>query len=203
MAELVQEEQAILAQVNANPGQPLPDDMLTQAKKDGFADRYLAQLTGLSETAIREQRLALGVSEGWDKVHVSSTPDSAYYYSTYNADDASEPLEGDKVMILGGGPNRIGQGIEFDYCSVHAAIALRKLGFKTIIVNCNPETVSTDYDTSDKLYFEPLTTEDVLSIYEKEKPLGVIVQFAVKNAAVFIERFDVRDFLCGNHFQPP
>ena len=177
MAELVEEEEQIIAFATANPGEPLPDDMLAQAKRDGFADRYLAQITGLSETMIRAQRTALGVVEGWDKVHVSSTPDSAYYYSTYNAPDASEPLEGDKVMILGGGPNRIGQGIEFDYCSVHAAIALRKLGFKTIIVNCNPETVSTDYDTSDKLYFEPLTTEDVLSIYEKEKPLGMIVQF--------------------------
>ena len=177
MAELVAEEQEILAYVEAHPGEALPAEMLTQAKRDGFADRYLAQITGLDESVIRAQRTALGVVEGWDKVHVSSTPDSAYYYSTYNAPDASEPLEGNKVMILGGGPNRIGQGIEFDYCSVHAAIALRKLGFKTIIVNCNPETVSTDYDTSDKLYFEPLTTEDVLSIYEKEKPLGMIVQF--------------------------
>ena len=177
MAELVAEEEQVIAFAKANPGEPLPAEMLAQAKRDGFADRYLAQITGLDESVIRAQRTALGVVEGWDKVHVSSTPDSAYYYSTYNASDASEPLEGDKVMILGGGPNRIGQGIEFDYCSVHAAIALRKLGFKTIIVNCNPETVSTDYDTSDKLYFEPLTTEDVLSIYEKEKPLGMIVQF--------------------------
>ncbi len=177
MADLVAEEEAILAQVQANPGEPLPSEMLAQAKRDGFADRYLAQLTGQPEADIREQRTKLGVCEGWDKVHVSSTQDSAYYYSTYNAPDASDPLEGDKVMILGGGPNRIGQGIEFDYCSVHAAKALHKLGFKTIIVNCNPETVSTDYDTSDKLYFEPLTTEDVLAIYQKEQPLGMIVQF--------------------------
>ena len=177
MAELVAEEQQILAFAEANPGEQLPDDMLAQAKRDGFADRYLAQLTGLAEADIRAQRTGLGVVEGWDKVHVSSTPDSAYYYSTYNAPDASAPLEGDKIMILGGGPNRIGQGIEFDYCSVHAAKALRNLGFKTIIVNCNPETVSTDYDTSDKLYFEPLTTEDVLAIYQKEQPLGMIVQF--------------------------
>ena len=173
MAELVAEEEEILAWAAANPGQMLPDDMLAQAKRDGFADRYLAQITGLAEGDIREQRSGMGVVEGWDKVHVSSTPDSAYYYSTYNAADASEPMPGDKIMILGGGPNRIGQGIEFDYCSVHAAIALRKLGFKTIIVNCNPETVSTDYDT----YFEPLTTEDVLAIYQKEQPLGMIVQF--------------------------
>ena len=177
MAELVAEEEQVIAFAKANPGEPLPAEMLAQAKRDGFADRYLAQITGLAEADIRAQRTGLGVVEGWDKVHVSSTPDSAYYYSTYNAADASEPLEGDKIMILGGGPNRIGQGIEFDYCSVHAAKALRNLGFKTIIVNCNPETVSTDYDTSDKLYFEPLTTEDVLSIYEKEKPLGMIVQF--------------------------
>ncbi len=177
MAELVQEEENILSYAKSNPGEALPNYMLTQAKKHGFADKYLAQLTGLSEASIREQRLGLGVTEAWEGVHVSSTQDSAYYYSTYNAPDASEPLEGNKVMILGGGPNRIGQGIEFDYCSVHAAIALRKLGFQTIIVNCNPETVSTDYDTSDKLYFEPLTTEDVLSIYNKEKPIGIIAQF--------------------------
>ena len=177
MAELVQEEENILSYAKSNPGEALPNYMLTQAKKHGFADKYLSQLTGLPEESIREQRLELGVTEAWEGVHVSSTKDSAYYYSTYNAPDASEPLEGNKVMILGGGPNRIGQGIEFDYCSVHAAIALRKLGFQTIIVNCNPETVSTDYDTSDKLYFEPLTTEDVLSIYNKEKPIGIIAQF--------------------------
>ncbi len=178
MAELVAEEQSIIAWSSAHPGKLLPPDMLRLAKQDGFADRYLAQIcTGLTEADIRAQRAELGIHEGWYGVHVSSTPDSAYYYSTYNAPDASEPLEGDKIMILGGGPNRIGQGIEFDYCSVHAAKALRGLGFKTIIVNCNPETVSTDYDTSDKLYFEPLTAEDVLSIYEKEKPLGMIIQF--------------------------
>ncbi len=177
MAELVAEEQSILNWSSAHPGKLLPPDVLRLAKQDGFADRYLSQLTGLAEADIRAQRAELGINEGWYGVHVSSTPDSAYYYSTYNAPDASEPLEGDKIMILGGGPNRIGQGIEFDYCSVHAAKALRNLGFKTIIVNCNPETVSTDYDTSDKLYFEPLTTEDVLSVYEKEKPLGMIVQF--------------------------
>lgn len=177
MAELVAEEERLVAHVAAHPGEAMPAELLTQAKRDGFADRYLAQITDTRETDVRAQRLALGVRQGWDKVHVASTPDSAYYYSTYNAPDTSEALEGETVMILGGGPNRIGQGIEFDYCSVHAAIALRKLGFRTIIVNCNPETVSTDYDTSDKLYFEPLTAEDVLSIYEKERPLGVIAQF--------------------------
>ena len=177
MLELVEEEDKILTFANENPGKMLPDDMLEQAKKDGFADRYLSQLMDIPEKDIREARIALGITEAWEGVHVSSTQDSAYYYSTYNAPDHSTTTDAPKVMILGGGPNRIGQGIEFDYCCVHASIALKKLGFETIIVNCNPETVSTDYDTSDKLYFEPLTTEDVLSIYEKEKPLGVIAQF--------------------------
>ncbi len=177
MLELVEEEDKILTFANENPGKMLPDSMLEQAKKDGFADRYLSQLMDIPEKDIREARIALGITEAWEGVHVSSTQDSAYYYSTYNAPDRSTTTDAPKVMILGGGPNRIGQGIEFDYCCVHASIALKKLGFETIIVNCNPETVSTDYDTSDKLYFEPLTTEDVLSIYEKEKPLGVIAQF--------------------------
>lgn len=177
MLELVEEENKILTYANENPGKMLPDEMLEQAKKDGFADRYLSQLMDIPEKDIREARIALNITEAWEGVHVSSTQDSAYYYSTYNAPDHSTTTDAPKVMILGGGPNRIGQGIEFDYCCVHASIALKKLGFETIIVNCNPETVSTDYDTSDKLYFEPLTTEDVLSIYEKEKPLGVIAQF--------------------------
>ena len=172
MLELVEEENKILTYANENPGKMLPDEMLEQAKKDGFADRYLSQLMDIPEKDIREARIALGITEAWEGVHVSSTQDSAYYYSTYNAPDHSTTTDAPKIMILGGGPNRIGQGIEFDYCCVHASIALKKLGFETIIVNCNPETVSTDYDTSDKLYFEPLTTEDVLSIYEKEKPLG-------------------------------
>ena len=176
MLELVEEENKILTYANENPGKMLPDEMLEQAKKDGFADRYLSQLMDIPEKDIREARIALGITEAWEGVHVSSTQDSAYYYSTYNAPDHSTTTDAPKIMILGGGPNRIGQGIEFDYCCVHASIALKKLGFETIIVNCNPETVSTDYDTSDKLYFEPLTTEDVLSIYEKEKPLGVIAQ---------------------------
>ena len=174
MKELVEEEEAIAASKGS-----LPDDaLLTQAKKDGFSDKYLSEILGIDEDAVREKREALGVVETWDKVHVSGTENSAYYYSTYNAPD-NNPVSSDKpkIMILGGGPNRIGQGIEFDYCCVHAAQSLKKLGFETIIVNCNPETVSTDYDTSDKLYFEPLTLEDVLSIYKKEKPVGVIAQF--------------------------
>jgi carbamoyl-phosphate synthase large subunit len=158
-------------------GGEIPDTLLAQAKKDGFSDRYLSQLLKIPETRIRAQREALGVVEGWEPVPVSGVENAAYYYSTYNAPDKIPSSSRQKVMVLGGGPNRIGQGIEFDYCCVHAALALREEGFESIMVNCNPETVSTDYDTSDKLYFEPLTVEDVLSIYQKEKPEGVIVQF--------------------------
>ncbi len=173
MKELVELEEEILQY----KGGTLPDALLVRAKKDGFSDRYLAQLLACAESDIRRQRTDLGVCEGWEAVPVSGVENAAYYYSTYNAPDQTTVSDRPKVMILGGGPNRIGQGIEFDYCCVHAAFALKDLGYETVIVNCNPETVSTDYDTSDKLYFEPLTVEDVLSIYEKEKPLGVIVQF--------------------------
>ena len=174
MKELVEEEEELLKSKGSLPS----DEALKKAKEDGFSDKYLSQILEVSEDDIRNRREAIGVSEAWDGVHVSGTEDSAYYYSTYNAPD-NNPVNEDKpkIMILGGGPNRIGQGIEFDYCCVHAAQSLKKLGFETIIVNCNPETVSTDYDTSDKLYFEPLTLEDVLSIYRKEKPVGVIAQF--------------------------
>jgi len=173
MQELVELEEEILKYKE----KVLPDELLIQAKKDGFSDRYLAMLLGLPETEIRERRTALGVVEGWEAVPVSGVENASYYFSTYNAPDQTTASDRPKVMILGGGPNRIGQGIEFDYCCVHTAFALRDLGYETVMVNCNPETVSTDYDTSDKLYFEPLTVEDVLSIYQKEKPLGVIVQF--------------------------
>ena len=174
MKELVEEEEALLQHKGALPS----DDALISAKKNGFSDKYLSQLLEIPEEDIRNKRISLGLEEAWEGVHVSGTEDSAYYYSTYNAPDKNKvDDEKPKIMILGGGPNRIGQGIEFDYCCVHASLALKKLGFSTIIVNCNPETVSTDYDTSDKLYFEPLTLEDVLSIYNKEKPLGVIAQF--------------------------
>ena len=174
MKELVEEEEALIASRGSLPS----DEALISAKKNGFSDKYLSQLLEISEDDIRNRRIGLGVEEAWEGVHVSGTLDSAYYYSTYNATDKN-PIHTDrpKIMILGGGPNRIGQGIEFDYCCVHASLALKKLGFETIIVNCNPETVSTDYDTSDKLYFEPLTLEDVLSIYKKEQPVGVIAQF--------------------------
>jgi carbamoyl-phosphate synthase large subunit len=173
MKELVESEEEILK----HKGGLLPDDLLVQAKKDGFADKYLARLLGVPEREIRDRRKALGVVQGWHAVPVSGVENAAYYYSSYNAPDSTTVSSGKKVMVLGGGPNRIGQGIEFDYCCVHAAFALRDEKYESIMVNCNPETVSTDYDTSNKLYFEPLTVEDVLSIYEKEKPLGVIVQF--------------------------
>ena len=173
MKELVEEENALLEQKGKVPA----EDVLRQAKQDGFSDKYLAKILEVEEADIRKARLSYGICEAWEPVHVSGTQDKAYYYSTYNAPDHSTVSDKKKIMILGGGPNRIGQGIEFDYCCVHAAFALKELGFETIIVNCNPETVSTDYDTSDKLYFEPLTLEDVLSIHDKEKPLGVIAQF--------------------------
>ncbi len=192
MKELVEEEEELLQSAGKLP----EDAKLIQAKKDGFSDKYLGKLLNLSEEEIRNHRIAIGVKEAWEGVHVSGTKDSAYYYSTYNAPDYSTVRnDKPKVMILGGGPNRIGQGIEFDYCSVHAAISLKKLGFETIIVNCNPETVSTDYDTSDKLYFEPLTLEDVLSIYEKEQPVGIIAQFGGQtplNLAVELEKNGVK-----------
>ena len=173
MQELVLLEEEILT----CKGRSFPDDLLRKAKQDGFADLYLAKLLGVPERAIREQRVAMGVVEGWEPVPVSGVENAAYYYSTYNAPDQVAVSDRRKIMVLGGGPNRIGQGIEFDYCCVHAAMAIREAGLESIMVNCNPETVSTDYDTSDKLYFEPLTVEDVLSIYQKEKPEGVIVQF--------------------------
>ncbi|MCU0783933.1 MAG: carbamoyl-phosphate synthase large subunit [Verrucomicrobia bacterium] len=173
MKELVELEEKLLK----HKGKALPDDLLVKAKKDGFADKYLGKILGIPEAKIREQRKKLGVVEAWDALPVSGVENAAYYYSTYNRPDKVQCSSRKKVMVLGGGPNRIGQGIEFDYCCVHAAFALREAGYETIMVNCNPETVSTDYDTSDKLYFEPLTVEDVLSIYEKEKPEGVVVQF--------------------------
>ena len=218
MKELVEEEEAIMAALPDSPAGAgasfgIPDDLLIRAKKDGFSDRYLSEITGISEEAVRSRRETLGVTEKWEGVHVSGTQDAAYYYSSYNIEDSAgsgtgsdavyvpspdekedASAEKPRVMILGGGPNRIGQGIEFDYCCVHAAYALRDLGFSTVIVNCNPETVSTDYDTSDRLYFEPLTLEDVLAIYNKEKPVGVIAQFGGQtplNLAADLEKYGV------------
>ena len=191
MKELVDEEEELLKFKGSLPS----DELLTKAKKDGFSDKYLSLLLDVSEDDVRSRRTSLGVNEAWEGVHVSGTENNAYYYSTYNGEDKNPVSTNRKIMILGGGPNRIGQGIEFDYCCVHASLALKKLGFETIIVNCNPETVSTDYDTSDKLYFEPLTLEDVLSIYNKEKPLGVIAQFGGQtplNLAASLEKNGVK-----------
>ena len=211
MKELVLLEEKILEY----SGDSLPDNLLVQAKKDGFSDRYLAMLLKNREENIRNRRIDLGVTEAWESVPVSGVENMSYYFSTYNTADKTESgkklrdiesltflpdsLSGNgpnkKVMILGGGPNRIGQGIEFDYCCVHAAFALRHMCYETIMVNCNPETVSTDYDTSDKLYFDPLTVEDVLSIYNKEKPIGVIIQFGGQtplNIAGELEKAGVR-----------
>jgi len=189
MEELVELENEILTYKK----RVLPDELLIKAKKDGFADKYLSKLLEVPEEYIRLHRRIAGIHEEWDVVAVSGA-DAVYYYSTYNGlgklngelissmekrgiKEAAEMNNRKKVIILGGGPNRIGQGIEFDYCCVHTAFALRELGFETIMINCNPETVSTDYDISDKLYFEPLTVEEVLSICQHEKPLGVVVQF--------------------------
>ncbi len=192
MKELVEEEETILQSKGSLPS----DEALISAKKNGFSDKYLSLLLEIPEEGVRNRRIALGVEEQWEGVHVSGTESNEYFYSTYNGEDKN-PIKEDKpkIMILGGGPNRIGQGIEFDYCCVHASLALKKLGFETIIVNCNPETVSTDYDTSDKLYFEPLTLEDVLSIYNKEKPVGVIAQFGGQtplNLAADLEKNGVK-----------
>ncbi|MDD4173589.1 MAG: carbamoyl-phosphate synthase large subunit, partial [Kiritimatiellae bacterium] len=175
MRELVELEEKVLQYKGAMPS----DELLVQAKRDGFSDKYLAKILGIKEKNIRLRRTALGVTETWHPVPVSGVENAYYYYSSYNGKTDEVPVSKNakKVMILGGGPNRIGQGIEFDYCCVHAAFAMRDAGYETIMVNCNPETVSTDYDTSDKLYFEPVTLEDVLQIYEREKPDGVIVQF--------------------------
>ncbi len=153
---------------------------LFQLKQKGFSDRRLAKLLKTTDTAVREQRKKLGVRPVFKRVDTCAgefSTDTAYMYSTYDEECESNPTDKKKIMVLGGGPNRIGQGIEFDYCCVHAALAMRDDGYETIMVNCNPETVSTDYDTSDRLYFEPVTLEDVLEIVEKEKPVGVIVQY--------------------------
>lgn len=191
MKELVEEEEELLS----CKGKALPDELLLRAKKDGFADKYIAKLLDVPEREIRQRRLTLGLPEVWEKVPVSGVEDACYYFSTYSGKNENTVSNHKKVMVLGGGPNRIGQGIEFDYCCVHAAFALRKAGYETIMVNCNPETVSTDYDTSNKLYFEPLTLEDVLSIYEAEKPDGVVVQFGGQtplNLAMELEENGVR-----------
>jgi carbamoyl-phosphate synthase large subunit len=173
-----------LDQLAAEKGEGLLASMdaatLRALKKKGFSDRRLAKLLKTTEKAVRDARRALNVRPVYKRVDTCAAEfatDTAYMYSTYEDECEAEPTNNKKIMVLGGGPNRIGQGIEFDYCCVHAALAMREDGYETIMVNCNPETVSTDYDTSDRLYFEPLTLEDVLEIVDKEKPLGVIVQY--------------------------
>ncbi len=174
--DLVAEE----ARVASAGDRGLDADGLRRAKRQGFSDRRLADLVGVEEASIRERRQAAGVLPVFKRVDTCGAEFEAhtpYLYSTYEDECEAEPSERPKVIILGGGPNRIGQGIEFDYCCVHGVMGLAADGYETIMVNCNPETVSTDYDTSDRLYFEPLTLEDVLAIVECEKPEGVIVQF--------------------------
>jgi len=176
----------------------LPAELLNQAKRYGFSDRQLGDMLGHTEQTIRNLRVEQNVQSVFKLVDTCAAEFEAYtpyYYSTYEKEDESRGSEKKKIMILGGGPNRIGQGIEFDYCCVHAAFALKDLGYETIMVNSNPETVSTDYDTSDKLYFEPLTFENVLDIAAKEKPDGVIVQFGGQtplNLAVSLQKAGVR-----------
>jgi carbamoyl-phosphate synthase large subunit len=174
--DLVREEERVRADGFAG----LTGDRLLELKRKGFSDAMLARLTGVAEKQIRSRRHSYGVRPVYKRVDTCAAEfatSTAYMYSTYEEECEAAPSDRRKVVILGGGPNRIGQGIEFDYCCVHAALALREDGFETIMVNCNPETVSTDYDTSDRLYFEPLTFEDVMEIIEKEQPAGVIVQY--------------------------
>ncbi|MEY2659677.1 MAG: Carbamoyl-phosphate synthase large chain [Pseudomonadota bacterium] len=179
---LVQIEEIVKIELELEKTQlpALSADELRQLKQKGFSDRRLAKLLKSSESEVRARRHALGIRPVYKRVDTCAAEfatHTAYMYSTYDQECEAEPSQRQKIMVLGGGPNRIGQGIEFDYCCVHAALAMREDGYETIMVNCNPETVSTDYDTSDRLYFEPLTLEDVLEIVDKEKPLGVIVQY--------------------------
>ena len=174
--QLVQHEQALGGRTLAD----LSKDELRFLKQKGFSDRRLAKLLGTNQHEVRKTRQALGIRPVYKRVDTCAAEfatQTAYMYSTYDEECEAEPTNARKIMVLGGGPNRIGQGIEFDYCCVHAALAMREDGYETIMVNCNPETVSTDYDTSDRLYFEPVTLEDVLEIVDKEKPVGVIVQY--------------------------
>ncbi len=192
--EKIRELVALESRLRESSGGQLSRELLREAKRDGFSDRRIARLTGASEKEIRAGRIALGIVPAYKRVDTCGAEFEAktpYLYSTYEEECEAHPTSRRKVMILGSGPNRIGQGIEFDYCCCQAAFALKKEGFETIMVNCNPETVSTDYDTSDRLYFEPLTLEDVLNVVEREKPEGVIVQFGGQtplNLALALQR---------------
>ena len=178
--------------------QPLTPELLEQAKRMGFSDEQIGNLTGRRPGQVRELRRDLNIRAVYKTVDTCAAEFEAvtpYFYSTYEQEDEAQPSAKKKVIVIGSGPIRIGQGIEFDYCCVHAVNALRDAGYETIMINCNPETVSTDYDTSDKLYFEPLTVEDVLNIYEKEDPLGIIIQFGGQtplNIAAQLERKGVK-----------
>ena len=195
---LFEKELEACKKTKSSSGNRLSEEMLRQAKRYGFSDRQLADILGITENEIRSYRLSKDIKSVFKLVDTCAAEFEAYtpyYYSTYEFEDESRSSDKKKIMILGGGPNRIGQGIEFDYCCVHAAFALKDLGFETIMVNSNPETVSTDYDTSDKLYFEPLTFENVLDIVESEKPDGVIVQFGGQtplNLAVSLQKAGVK-----------
>ena len=193
----LQEVTALAARVASAAGEELDADLLREAKRSGFSDHRIAKLAETDASSVRARRSELGLRPVYKRVDTcaaefpSFTP---YLYSTYEEEDEADPSDSEKIIILGSGPNRIGQGIEFDYCCCHASFALKEAGYETIMVNCNPETVSTDYDTSDRLYFEPLTLEDVLHIVEKEKPKGVIVQFGGQtplNLALDLQRAGV------------
>ena len=191
--QLVQHEQALSGRTLVD----LSKDELRFLKQKGFSDRRLAKLLGTNQHEVRKTRHALDIRPVYKRVDTCAAEfatQTAYMYSTYDEECEAEPTNARKIMVLGGGPNRIGQGIEFDYCCVHAALAMREDGYETIMVNCNPETVSTDYDTSDRLYFEPVTLEDVLEIVDKEKPVGVIVQYGGQTPlklALDLERYGV------------
>ncbi len=175
MQILIETERALSQHTLAS----LPFDLLRHAKRQGFSDSQIAQLLITNYSSVRQRRLELDIRPVYYRVDTCAAEFEAftpYLYSTYESHDEAAPTSNRKVIILGGGPNRIGQGIEFDYCCVQACLALNELGFETIMVNSNPETVSTDYDTADRLYFEPLTLEDVLNVIDEEKPEGVIVQ---------------------------
>ena len=179
---LVQIEDLVIEEshLNGKTLHDLDEKWLYSLKRKGFADRRLADILGCSETEVREHRYSFDMHPVYKRVDTCAaefSTETAYMYSTYEEECEAQPSNKDKILVLGGGPNRIGQGIEFDYCCVHAALAMREDGYETIMVNCNPETVSTDYDTSDRLFFEPVTLEDVLEIVRLEKPKGVIVQF--------------------------
>ena len=174
--DLIKEEQRLLGAELSN----IDTTALFKLKRKGFSDKRLGDILGCGEQAVREHRHQLDIHPVYKRVDTCAaefSTDTAYMYSTYEEECEAQPSNRDKILVLGGGPNRIGQGIEFDYCCVHAALAMRDDGYETIMVNCNPETVSTDYDTSDRLFFEPVTLEDVLEIVRLEKPKGVIVQF--------------------------